>query len=103
MRIRVLSLCLMTQFLFLSNMYVFFSINLLLHIESQIKFWLEFHHTSKIIQMSKVPEHGSSDDDALYSINSDFDSDDIEEVSENDESEPSSEEVDDQSNTAALE
>jgi len=53
--------------------------------------------------MSKVPEHGSSDDDALYSINSDFDSDDIEEGSENDESKLSSEEADDEGNTADLE
>ena len=53
--------------------------------------------------MSKVPEHGSSDDDALYAINPDFDTDDIEDDSENDESGLSSEEVDDKDNTAVLE
>lgn len=56
----------------------------------------------KKIQTSKVPQHDSSDDDALYWINSDFDSDDIEEGSENDESELSFEEAGDEGNTADL-
>ncbi|CAF5127627.1 unnamed protein product [Rotaria sp. Silwood1] len=55
--------------------------------------------------MSKVTEKDSSDDDTLYSINSDLsniDSDDIEKDSENGESDLSSEEVDDEDNMTDL-